>query len=46
MRILVVDDDKKLCRTLKRGLEESSYAVDCVHDGEEGLYYAEVTPYD
>ncbi len=46
MRILVVDDDKKLCDTLKRGLEENTYAVDCVQDGEDGIFYAEITPYD
>ena len=46
MRILLVDDDKKLCNTVKRGLEEGAYAVDCVHDGDDGLYYAETTPYD
>ncbi|MCP4021341.1 MAG: response regulator transcription factor [Desulfobacteraceae bacterium] len=46
MRILVADDDTHLCETVKRGLEESSYAVDCVHDGEDAVYYAEVTPYD
>jgi DNA-binding response OmpR family regulator len=41
MRILVVDDDRKLCSVVKRGLEEDSYAVDCVHDGEEGAAYAQ-----
>ncbi len=46
MRILVVDDDKILCDTLKRGLEENSYAVDCVQDGEDGFFYAVITPYD
>ncbi|MCP4578767.1 MAG: response regulator transcription factor [Deltaproteobacteria bacterium] len=46
MRILLVDDDKRLCDTVKRGLEENAYAVDCVHDGDEGYYYAETTPYD
>ena len=46
MRILLVDDDKQLCRTVKRGLEEYNYAVDAVHDGEDGLYYAESTTYD
>ncbi len=46
MRILFVDDDKKLCDTVKRGLEENAYAVDCVHDGEDGLYYGETAPYD
>ncbi len=46
MRILVVDDDTRLCDTLKRGLEENTYAVDCVHDGDDGVFYAEITPYD
>ncbi len=46
MRILLVDDDKNLCDTLKRGLEENTYAVDCVHHGEDGVFYAEITPYD
>ena len=46
MRILIVDDDQKLCDVVKRGLEEESYAVDCVFNGEDGEYYAENTPYD
>jgi DNA-binding response OmpR family regulator len=46
MRILIVDDDQKLCRAIKKGLEEEAYAVDCVHNGEDGEYYAEHTPYD
>ncbi len=46
MRILVVDDDQKFCNIVKRGLEENAYAVDSVHDGDDGEYYAENTPYD
>lgn len=46
MRVLVVDDDKKFCDIVKRGLEENSYAVDCVHDGDDGFYYAENGSYD
>ncbi len=46
MRILVIDDDKKFCDIVKRGLEENAYAVDCVHDGENGEYYAQNTSYD
>ncbi|NDV28142.1 response regulator transcription factor [Desulfovibrio sp. JC010] len=46
MRILVVDDDVKLCEVLKRGLEENAYAVDCVHDGDSGVNYAETDSYD
>jgi DNA-binding response OmpR family regulator len=46
MRILVVDDDRRLCAVVKRGLLEESYAVDVTYDGEEGEYLAEVNPYD
>jgi len=46
MRILLVDDDIRFCDIVKRGLEEDSYAVDCVHDGEEGIYYVETGSYD
>lgn len=33
MRVLVVEDEKKMAETLKRGLEDEGYAVDVVHDG-------------
>jgi DNA-binding response OmpR family regulator len=46
MRILVVDDDRRLCAVIKRGLLEEAYAVDLAYDGEEGEYFAEVNPYD
>ncbi len=46
MRILVVDDDRRLCAVIKRGLLEEAYAVDLAYDGEEGEYLAEVNPYD
>jgi DNA-binding response OmpR family regulator len=46
MRILVVDDDRRLCAIIKRGLLEEGYAVDLAYDGEEGEYLAEVNPYD
>ncbi len=46
MRILVVDDDRRFCDIVKRGLEEDSYAVDCVYNGDDGQYYAETSPYD
>lgn len=46
MRILVVDDDRRLCTIIKRGLLEEAYAVDLAYDGEEGAYLAEVNPYD
>jgi DNA-binding response OmpR family regulator len=46
MRILVIDDDRRLCTVIKRGLLEEAYAVDLAYDGEEGEYLAEVNPYD
>jgi len=46
MRILVIEDEKKVASFIKRGLEQESYAVDIVHDGEEGQHYAEINQYD
>jgi len=46
MRILVVEDERKLAAVLQRGLREHGYAVDVAHDGEEGLALAEIEPYD
>ncbi|TAN60333.1 response regulator transcription factor [bacterium] len=46
MRILVVEDEKKVASFIKRGLEQESYAVDIVSDGVEGEHYAEVNEYD
>jgi DNA-binding response OmpR family regulator len=46
MRILVIDDDRRLTAVIKRGLLEEAYAVDLAYDGEDGEYMAEVNPYD
>ena len=35
MKILVVEDNKKLAANLKEGLEQDGFAVDCIHDGLE-----------
>lgn len=37
MRFLVIEDEKKVARFIKKGLEEEGYAVDLAFDGEEGL---------
>jgi len=37
MRLLVVEDEEKLARTLQRGLERDGYAVDVVLDGRQAL---------
>jgi DNA-binding response OmpR family regulator len=46
VRILVVDDDVRLCSVIRRGLVEEGHAVDTANDGEEGQYYAEISEYD
>jgi heavy metal response regulator len=38
MRILLVEDDKKVASFIHKGLEEEGYAVDIAPDGEAGLY--------
>jgi heavy metal response regulator len=40
MRLLVVEDEKKVASFIKQGLEEEGYAVDVASDGEEGLTMA------
>ena len=46
MRILVVEDDKKVASFLERGLREDGYAVDVAHDGKDGALKAHVHDYD
>jgi len=46
MRILVIEDEKKVASFIKRGLEEAGYMVDIAKDGEEGIYAAESEDYD
>ena len=46
MRVLVVEDERKLALFLKQGLEEQRYAVDVAYDGEDGLHWALNFPYD
>jgi len=46
MRILVVEDSRRLAGIIRRGLLEEGYAVDNAYDGEEAQYMAETTPFD
>ena len=46
MRILIVEDDKKVAGFIKKGLEEETYAVDVAYDGEEGFHLAAMNQYD
>lgn len=46
MKILVVEDEKKVASFIKRGLEEEKFEVVTVHDGEEGLKTATEKTFD
>jgi two-component system, OmpR family, response regulator PhoP len=46
MRLLLVEDDQSLSRSLAVQLEKAGYAVDRAEDGREGLYYAQEYPID
>jgi len=46
MRILVVEDEPRLLRSLAKALREEGYAVDTAEAGDEGLYKAESYNYD
>ena len=46
MRVLVVEDEKKLGELLGRGLREEGYAADVADRGEEALWMARAVPYD
>jgi two-component system, OmpR family, response regulator len=45
-RLLLVEDDVKLARTVKRGLAHEGYAVDLAHSGDEAITSAEARDYD
>jgi two-component system OmpR family response regulator len=46
MRILVVEDEPRLLRSLAKALREEGYAVDTAEAGDDGLYKAENCDYD
>jgi two-component system OmpR family response regulator len=46
MRVLVVEDEKRLAAGLKKGLEAEGFAVDVALDGTEGLWLAREQAYD
>jgi two-component system, OmpR family, response regulator len=45
MRLLVVEDDARMARLVKRGLEEDGHAVDIAANGPEGLWLATENSY-
>jgi two-component system OmpR family response regulator len=46
VRILVVEDDKKIASFVVKGLKQSGFAVDHSGDGEDGLFRAQTVAYD
>ncbi|MDG2439370.1 MAG: response regulator transcription factor, partial [Ilumatobacter sp.] len=46
MRLLVVEDEVKLARSLQAGLTADGFSVDVVHDGTEALWMTDVNSYD
>ena len=46
MRVLIVEDEKKVAAFIKKGLEEETYAVDVAYNGEDGLHMGMENQYD
>jgi two-component system copper resistance phosphate regulon response regulator CusR len=46
MRILLVEDDRRIANFVTKGLRENAYAVDAALDGEAALYQASINCYD
>ncbi|MBV9026379.1 MAG: response regulator transcription factor [Streptomycetaceae bacterium] len=46
MRLLIVEDEKRLAGALAKGLAAEGFAVDMTHDGREGLHLATTQEYD
>ncbi|HTA44063.1 MAG TPA: response regulator transcription factor [Bryobacteraceae bacterium] len=46
MRILVVEDERKVARALEEGLSAESYSVAVAHTGEDGFFLANSEPFD
>ena len=46
MKILIIDDEKAICNTLKEILQYEKYEVDIANDGEEGVKKAKAEVYD
>ena len=46
MRILVIEDERKIAQFIRRGLKEEGYAVDVASDGEEGHFLSTTNDYD
>lgn len=46
MRILLIEDEKKIANFIRRGMKEEGYTVDVANDGETGYFLASTEEYD
>jgi len=46
MRVLIVEDERRIADFIRRGLSEQGYAVDVAHDGDEALDWAGAAEFD
>jgi len=46
MRILLVEDEKRMADFVTKGLKEERYVVDVAHNGEDALFLVDINPYD
>ncbi|HLA19755.1 MAG TPA: response regulator transcription factor [Dehalococcoidia bacterium] len=46
MRVLVVEDERRIADFISKGLSEQGYGVDIAYDGEEALHWADVAEFD
>lgn len=46
MNILMIEDDRELCTAVSFRLEQENFSVTVCHDGEEGPYYMQESPFD
>ncbi len=46
MKVLVIEDERKIAKLIERGLKEELFSVDVANNGEDGLYLLETNSYD
>jgi DNA-binding response OmpR family regulator len=46
MRILIVEDEEKMAKALRTGLEADDFSVSVAHTGEDGFFLASTEPFD
>ena len=46
MRVLLVEDDRRLAEVIASGLRRHAFAVDVAYDGDDAVYQAAINPYD